>query len=121
MSTITQEVSLKDLRFFSPIGYYVEERILGNEFFVDITVCFPFQNESSDELRNTLNYEELYTIAGSVMKQERKLLESAAEEILLTVRDKYAFVEKIKIKIRKTTPPFGADHVHTQVSLTYEE
>ncbi len=121
MGTITQEVALKDLRFFSPIGYYAEERILGNEFFVDVIVSFPFQNEASDELRNTLNYEELYAIVRAAMGQERKLLESAAEEILQTARLTFAFAAEIRVAIRKTTPPFGIDHVHTQVSLVYKK
>lgn len=121
MGIITQEVALKDLRFFSPIGYYEEERVLGNEFFVDIAVYFPFDKAGSDELQHTLNYEELYRLVSTVMKRERKLLESAAAEILHQACDQYPFAEKIKVSIRKTTPPFGVDQVHTQVSLTYKK
>lgn len=121
MGTVMQEVALNDVRFFSPIGYYVEERILGNEFFVDLTVAFPFLDQGADELANTLNYEGLYQILCQVMRQERKLLESAAAEVLQAVREQYAFAEHIDISIRKTTPPFGTDQAHTRVSLSFRK
>ncbi|GHE23121.1 hypothetical protein GCM10017764_00890 [Sphingobacterium griseoflavum] len=119
MGSIMQEVALNEVRFFSPIGYYPEERLLGNEFFVDFSVSFPFKNDRADELSNTLNYEELYNLLCRVMKRDRKLLESAAVEILEEAKDSYPFAVKIVVAIRKTTPPFGADHIHTCVTLTY--
>lgn len=120
MGSITQEVALEKVRFFSPIGYYEEERILGNEFFVDVYVFFPFQNPDSEDLENTVNYEELFQLVNTVMKKERKLLESAAEEILLGIREKYLFVDEARVAIHKLTPPFGHDQVQTAVSLRYK-
>lgn len=120
MGSITQEVALEKVRFFSPIGYYEEERTLGNEFFVDVYVFFPFQNPDSEDLENTVNYEELFQLLNTVMKKERKLLESAAEELLSGIRSRYTFVHEIHITIRKLTPPFGHDQVQTAVSLHYK-
>lgn len=120
MGSIMQEVALEKVRFFSPIGYYEEERILGNEFFVDVHVCFPFGNPDAEDLSNTINYEELYQMLCEVMRQERKLLESAAEEMLSRIRARYDFVEEARVSIRKTTPPFGRDKVQTVVSLYYK-
>jgi 7,8-dihydroneopterin aldolase/epimerase/oxygenase len=119
MGIITQEVALQEVRFFSPIGYYAEERLLGNEFFVDFCVTFPYEEGDAEALTQTLNYEELYAILRDVMQKERKLLESAAKEIMDISRSRYAFANKIMVSIRKTTPPFGVDHIHTRVSLTY--
>lgn len=120
MGFITQEVALRDVRFFSPIGYYEEERLLGNEFFVDVFVYFPFRNPDAEDLSNTVNYEELFQLLQEVMGKERKLLESAAEEVLLGIRERYVFVEEARVSIRKTTPPFGHDQVETVVSLHYK-
>jgi len=121
MGSIMQEVALNEVRFFSPIGYYPEERLLGNEFFVDFSVSFPFENDHADDLNNTLNYEELYGLLCKVMKKDRQLLESAAAEILDEAKSRYPFATKIVVAIRKTTPPFGVDHIHTRVSLTYRQ
>ncbi|MDM1294644.1 dihydroneopterin aldolase [Sphingobacterium sp. N143] len=119
MATILQTVSLKEARFYAPIGYYDEEQIIGNEFFVSIDVCFPFHNMETEDLRNTLNYEELYQIAAQVMRPRRKLLESAAAEILDQIREKVSYAIVIEVVIRKSNPPFGGDLSSSQVSLKY--
>ncbi|WP_181151315.1 dihydroneopterin aldolase [Sphingobacterium gobiense] len=119
MGSIIQEVALQKVRFFSPIGYYKEERILGNEFFVDVVVRFPFDNANTEDLSNTINYGELYDLLYEVMKKERTLLESAAEEILSKIQDRYSFVDEARVSVHKTTPPFGHDHVQAMVSLCY--
>lgn len=119
MATILQTVSLKEARFYAPIGYYEEEQILGNEFFVSIDVCFPFKNTETEDLHNTLNYEELYQLAAKVMQPKRKLLESAAAEMLNQIRDALDHAITIEVVIRKSNPPFGGDLSSSQVSLKY--
>ncbi|MDR2269344.1 MAG: dihydroneopterin aldolase [Sphingobacterium sp.] len=121
MATILQTVSLKEARFYAPIGYYEEEQVLGNEFFVSIDVCFPFHNTETEDLRNTLNYEELYQITARVMRPKRKLLESAAAEILEQIREAVSHAEIIEVVIRKSNPPFGGDLSSSQVGLKYRK
>ncbi|MBE8714315.1 dihydroneopterin aldolase [Sphingobacterium hungaricum] len=120
MATITQTVSLVDARFFSPIGFYPEEQILGNEFFVTVSVSFPFVNEETEELTNTLNYEKLYEVVSKVMSPKRKLLESAAEEILKAIISLQPTCQRAHVKIKKSNPPFGGDLSSSQVELHYE-
>ncbi|MCY4779709.1 dihydroneopterin aldolase [Sphingobacterium sp. UT-1RO-CII-1] len=123
MALIIQEVALRDVRFFAPIGYYPEEQILGNEFFVDVALRFPFDNKNLDaeDLQNTVNYEELYKILVEIMTPKRKLLESAAKDILNIVELKYPFVNEAEVIIRKTTPPFGLDYIKSVVSLSFKK
>lgn len=118
---ITQTIAIEQARFFSPIGYYEEERLLGNEFFVDVHVAVKVSSESSDELEDTLNYEELYVAISKVMRKERKLLESAAQEILGDLQMKFAHLEGVTVKITKTHPPFGADTAKASVKLKIGE
>ncbi|PVH24575.1 dihydroneopterin aldolase [Sphingobacterium corticibacter] len=120
MATITQEVAIKDARFFSPIGFYPEEQVLGNEFYVDVSVSFPFANPNAERLENTINYEELYQIMVEVMAPKRELLESAAEDILNRLLERYATLEQIAVRIRKQNPPFGGDVSQSVVGLTYQ-
>ncbi|GGE30665.1 dihydroneopterin aldolase [Sphingobacterium cellulitidis] len=119
MVTITQKIALEEVRFYSPIGYYEEEQVLGNEFFVSVSVSFPFNNPDSEEIQNTVNYEELYAILVEVMSPRRKLLESAAEDILNRVVEEYSHVQQIEVSIRKVNPPFGGDLANSVVSLSY--
>lgn len=118
---ITQKVALKEVRFYSPIGFYEEEQVLGNEFFVNVEVEFPFQNSDAEDLSNTVNYEELYQILVEVMTPKRKLLESALEDILDVLLKKYSFVEAATVAIRKVNPPFGGDLSNSEVTLIFQK
>ncbi len=120
MARITQKIALENVRFFSPIGYYEEEQLLGNEFFVNVSVSFPFKNPDSEDISNTLNYEDLYRILSEVMSPRRKLLESAAEDILNKLLEDYADIEQITISIKKMNPPFGGDLASSVVSLDFQ-
>ena len=121
MAQIIQQVSLEEVRFYSPIGFYEEEQILGNEFYVTVSVSFPFKNPDSEDLENTINYEEIYRILVEVMSPRRKLLESAAEDILNKLVETYSSVQKIDVRIRKSNPPFGGDLANSVVSLHYSK
>lgn len=118
---IIQKVALKEVRFFSPIGFYEEEQVVGNEFFVNLEVVFPFENSDAEDLANTINYEELYKILVEVMTPKRKLLESALEDILDLLLKKYSFVDTATVAIRKVNPPFGGDLANSEVTLVYNK
>jgi len=118
---VTQRVSLKDVRFFSPIGYYEEEQVIGTEFFINVDVYFPFENSDSENLDNTINYEGLYQILVDVMRPKRKLIESAVEDILDLIQKKYSFVEEIYVCIRKINPAFGGDLANSEIALHYKK
>ncbi|MCA5005830.1 dihydroneopterin aldolase [Sphingobacterium bovistauri] len=117
---ITQKVALREVRFYSPIGFYEEEQVIGNEFFLNLEVIFPFENSDAEDLKNTINYEELYQILEGVMRPKRKLIESALEDILDMVLKKYTFVQEVNVVIRKVNPPFGGDLANSEVSLVYK-
>lgn len=118
-NAIRQQVAITNARFFSPIGYYKEERILGNEFFVHLEVNFKIQPHGSDDLDKTLNYELLYSILKDTMAKERKLLESAGHEIIQELHATFGFLDSIRIEIVKTNPPFGGDKAQAKVVLEY--
>ena len=112
-------IKVKDLRFYSYHGFYPEEQILGNEYFVSIEVLFPLQSPLNDKLENTLNYEDLYSIAKKEMKTPQKLLENVASNILNKVRTKGDDIEKIKVNICKVNPPFGGDKAKSEIEITW--
>ncbi len=112
-------VKVKDLRFFSHHGFYPEEQILGNEYFVSIELSFPLQNSLNDNLENTINYEDLYTIAKMEMNYRQKLLETVASNILHRALKTSDYIEQIKVNICKINPPFGGDKAKSEIELTW--
>jgi len=119
MKQIIQTVSLTEARFYAPIGFYPEEQILGNEFFVDLSVSFVPKDRDQEDLSNTVNYERLYAIIQEVMQPKRQLLESAAHDILESTYREFPFISQASVSIRKPNPPFGGDVSNSMVTLSY--
>lgn len=120
METIRQQIALIDARFFAYHGYYPEEQVLGNEFMVDICVTFDKDGHArADDLRHTVNYEQLYDIAKTEMQQPRKLLETVADAMLNRIKADFPFVLIVQVSITKHNPPFGGDQAKAQVMLKW--
>lgn len=116
---ITCRIKVKDLRFFSYHGFYPEEQILGNEYFVSIEVAIPLALNLEDSLENTVNYEVLYTIATVEMAISQKLLETVAQNILTKIHSTNTSLDQIKVRICKVNPPFGGDKAQSEVILSW--
>ncbi|MEH6305167.1 dihydroneopterin aldolase [Olivibacter sp. CPCC 100613] len=118
MEQYRRKVALRNARFYAYHGYYPEEQVIGNEFYLDIicSLSNPTIN-SNDLLAETINYEELYRIAKEEMSQPKKLLETVVESILNTVKMSFHEINEIEVSLRKSNPPFGGDTATAEVSL----
>lgn len=119
MGTIKQKVSLNDIRFFSYHGFYPEEQITGNIFYVDIETEFEVFLNSNDDISKTVNYERLFEIADNEMKNPRKLLETVAYSILLQIRNEFLIVSNARVAIRKMNPPLNGQVGSSVVELNF--
>ena len=115
-------VALHGAEFFAYHGLYPEEQYTGNSFIVDIKVEFePSANGgiSTDDLNDTVNYEELYDIAEERMQQPQKLIETVATLIMEDIKEHYSFLDKITVSIKKLNPLAGAKVKYTQITINY--
>jgi len=122
MERYKQKIALTNVRFFAYHGYYPEEQLLGNEFFLDV-VCFmhDYIAGKDDNLINTVNYEALYGIAKEEMAKPKKLLETVVENIVTCVKTQFNGVDEIEVTLRKNNPPFGSDQATAEVSLYWKK
>jgi 7,8-dihydroneopterin aldolase/epimerase/oxygenase len=101
-------ISLEGLEFFAYHGFYPEERKIGNRFGIDITVSTDFTGAAvGDRLKQTVNYEELYTIIKNEMNSPAKLLEHLAYNILMRVFADFPTVMSVRVSVSKFNPPIG--------------
>lgn len=100
-------VSLENVRFFAYHGFFESENMTGNEFEVNLTVEYSEKDMDTEELNNTVSYADLYALVREEMERTRKLLETLAREIVISVKEKYPFIEKISCKVTKIAPPIG--------------
>lgn len=100
------EISLNNLQFYAYHGVFEEERKIGNEFKVSLSVALPCKIEiENDELSDTVSYADLYSIIADEMKKPHRLLEKVAFEIVKRINREYPEIESGKISIEKVHPP----------------
>ncbi len=102
------EIALIGLEFFSKHGYYDEEQKIGNRYGVDIKV-FTDTSEAGekDSLKETINYETIYTIVKTVMDKPARLLEHIGHQIIQDLLGQFIAVNKVEVRISKFNPPIG--------------
>ena len=98
-------VHLSKLSFYAYHGFYEEERKLGNNYEVDITVTYDEGTKSLDDLNNLVNYEAIYEIVKKRMSIPSPLLEEVADSLISKIRHLYKQVNEISVSIFKLNPP----------------
>jgi dihydroneopterin aldolase len=88
---------------------------------VNIETSFKYSGALNDELNGTVNYEQLYDIACSQMKQTKKLIETVAYAILEEIKASYPGLETIEVDIKKLNPPMGCKIDYSSVTVNYSK
>jgi 7,8-dihydroneopterin aldolase/epimerase/oxygenase len=111
-------VALEGLEFHAYHGVYPHERESGNWFEVDIAVETDFtEGALNDELSGTVNYETLFRIIKEEMEKPSKLLETVAEQIVLSILNQLSRVVKVELRIAKLNPPIGGKCRRASISI----
>ena len=103
MSEIT--IELKQLSFYSFHGIYEEEKKVGGEFIVDLSVKYAAGENKIAALDDTINYAALSEIVKKEMNIPRDLLEEIAQTVTEKIHQVYPSVKEIEIRIEKKNPP----------------
>jgi len=101
-------IAIEDVRFFAHHGVYEEERLVGNEFVVDVYVGVKMDsNTSMDEISETLNYETIFHCCKKIMRQPKDLLETLCIDIVKQLKQQFSQLESLKVRVRKFNPMPG--------------
>ncbi len=102
------QIALEGMRFYAHHGFYEEERVIGNDYVVDVYVDTVFTKAAvDDDLYQTINYETIYLICDAAMRKNSKLLEAVANRIALGIKHQFKFVNALKVRVKKLNPPLG--------------
>jgi dihydroneopterin aldolase len=101
-------IQIENMEFYSFHGHFKEERIVGNKFFVDLTIeadmKIPAEN---DNLTDAVNYQRVYEIVKQQMELKSHLLEHIAGRILDAIYAEMEGITKVTVKVSKMNPPMG--------------
>tara|TARA_R110000868_G_scaffold235273_3_gene489043 strand:- start:13912 stop:14274 length:363 start_codon:yes stop_codon:yes gene_type:complete len=112
---------LKGLKFRGLHGYFENERIEGNDFEVDVTFSTSLSEAGkTDDLSKTIDYSKAQEIISSVMEGEsKKLIETLTFLIGQKLYTYFAFVESIKVSVRKLHPPMPGETEYSEVTMSW--
>ncbi len=103
------KIILEDIEFFAYHGCFEEEKIIGNKFIVNLEIEADTSiSEKTDNLEDTVNYQEVYNIINDVMAESCNLLEHLGAKILDAIMSRFTTIHTLKIKVSKLNPPMGA-------------
>jgi dihydroneopterin aldolase len=101
-------IALEGMEFFSYHGHFEEESVIGTKFIIDLHFeTDTSKAEESDELEDTVNYQEVYLTIKEQMRESSKLIEHVARRTLNVLMEKYPEIESASLKLRKINPPLG--------------
>jgi len=101
-------IKIEDMEFYSFHGHYREEQIVGNRFLVDVTIeADTIRAGESDNLKDAVNYQVVYSIVKREMETTSHLLEHVAKRIIDAIYKEMAGIEKVTVRVSKMNPVMG--------------
>jgi dihydroneopterin aldolase len=109
-------IGLEQVHFHAYHGLYPEEKIIGNDFVLDVYVTIPGASHI-DKISETVNYAGLLNVVRPIMEIPQPLLEQVVYALTDAIKAKYPEIQKSVISLRKMNPPMGASVRNSVVSL----
>ena len=99
-------IVLEGMRFYGFHGVNPEERVLGQEYLVDLAVEMELGPAgASDRLEDTISYAHIYRAVRDVMEGEpRNLLEAGGQSIDDRLLAEFP-VDSVSVRVKKPHPP----------------
>lgn len=115
-------IRLKDIIVYGHYGVSPQEREIGQRLLMDLDLELDLQAASrSDDLADTVSYEEVYTRVRDRAEGTRcLLLEHLAGEVADELLAEHAAVRRLTVSIRKMNLPFPTTCREVEVVLTRE-
>lgn len=98
-------IELKGLRFFAEHGMYAEEKKVGNEFEVDVSLTCKAPKQTVTAIHETINYVEVYRIVEEELTEHKLLLETCAMNICNKLHAEFPQIRRMAVSIKKINPP----------------
>ena len=113
-------IELKGLRFHAFHGVLPQERTVGGDYEVDISVDYADERAvETDNVEDTLNYAELYDIVKEEMAQPSNLLEHVAGRIGKRTLKTFSGAHSVTVAVTKLNPPIGGECRGARVVISH--
>ena len=112
------KVLIDGLRFVANHGVLPQEKLMRQPFIVDLELYLDTRAAGlSDDVRDTVNYSEIYLTVKKIMEgKSRNLLEALAEKIATVLLDNFNLLG-VKVRIKKPEAPVAGDFAFFGVEI----
>ncbi|MDR0968920.1 MAG: dihydroneopterin aldolase [Lentimicrobiaceae bacterium] len=101
-------ISIEGMEFYAYHGCFEEEQVVGTWFEVDLFMNVDtLEAEQQDDLKKTVNYQQVYQVVKREMMLPSKLLEHVGNRILTAICSEFSTIQSAQLKIKKKNPPLG--------------
>lgn len=100
-------IVMKNLAFFGYHGAMPEENVLGQKFFIDLTLFVDLKKAgTTDSVEDTVHYGEAYNIVKDIVENKRfMLIEKLAQTVCEDLLNKFSKIEEVEISVHKPEAP----------------
>lgn len=112
-------ITLANMAFYGFHGSDPSESKLGGRFYVDAVLEADLTKPGrSDQLEDTVNYEQVYRIIREHVEGKRfNLLEALGQRIAETLLADFPAIQRVTVRVRKPGVPLRGILDHTQVEV----
>ena len=120
--TSLSRITIKNAQYYAYHGVKQEERKLGGKYEVDLIMDYDAKSAIvRDDVNYALNYEiAMYCISEIMTGDSYSLIETIANEILNSVVEKFEFLKKATVRIKKINAPMKRYVDYVEVEQTIE-
>lgn len=107
--TMLMTVTVDRLRIRAFHGFLEQERRVGNEFEVTVSLCYEADEETllSDSLDDTINYAEIVQVTRDVMRTPCRLIEKVCCLLRDELLQRFPAVTSGSVTVAKLLPPIA--------------
>ena len=101
-------INLENMEFYAYHGCFQEERVVGTKYVISVSLAVDMQQAmASDNLHDTINYQEVYSIIKEEMDKPSNLIEHVAGRIQHRLKERFPQSTQQTISLSKFNPPLG--------------
>jgi dihydroneopterin aldolase len=115
----TFTVHLNSVCLFGYHGLHEEEKKVGNDFEVTISMRIKGPAEDKISINDTIDYAEVYDLVKEIFNQRQDLLETICINISSAIKNGFPQLRKISVQIKKLHPPIAS--FVGSVGVTYQK
>jgi 7,8-dihydroneopterin aldolase/epimerase/oxygenase len=117
---LMDKIILEEMEFYGYHGVFSEENTLGQRFRVSLELHLDLRKSGqSDNLKDSVNYAEVYDVCKSIVEgKPMNLVEAVAEKIAVSLLESFDIVKSCTITLIKPDPPIPGHYKSVAVEIT---